>query len=101
MKSLRSAAKADQARATVEAVTLLFAEAKEAISQYPHTIDEESGTVTVDAVTFTVVDRSLRVVMPCPRCRMDVPSTPIRRFSDIASQLDGFRPSKHDCMDVD
>ena len=63
--------------------------------------DLKCGTVTVDGkYTFAMVDRNLRLLVPCPKCGMDVPSTPIFSLADIAVQTKEPKPMKHACMDV-
>ena len=63
--------------------------------------DQVNGLVTVDGkYTFTMVDRHLRLIVPCPKCSMDVPSTPIYSISDIAIQTKEPKPMKHACLDV-
>ena len=63
--------------------------------------DLVNGLVTVDGkYTFTMTDRHLRLIVPCPKCGMDVPSTPINSLADIAMQSKDPKPAKHACMDV-
>ena len=65
------------------------------------TQDDERGTVTVDSkYTFTTVGRSLRMLVPCPKCGMDVPSIAINSMVDIAIMTTNPKPAPHDCMDV-
>lgn len=101
MKSLREIAKSEQATLTMSELERLFSAVGECVKAYGPERDDASGTVTVDGTTFTFVDGSLRVVGYCQKCRMEVRSRPVKRFADIASLLDNFRPAPHDCMDVD
>jgi hypothetical protein len=63
--------------------------------------DYKLATVTIDGkYTFTYLDGALRMMVPCQKCGMDQPSTPIRSLADISSQYENPKAMKHACMDI-
>jgi len=95
---LSNLAKKAQAEQTFLELVALFAKDKKVVTKDDVHMFPERGVVDFEMLLFTYIDGKLRMLGYCPECAAEVPSKPIRKLADIASNLDRFVPDKHECL---
>ena len=82
----------DKANATAEVLKRMFPKAR-------LVIEEDEGAVYTEDMKFSYKNGSLRMIITCPVCCLEVHSRPIRRPADVCDESE-MRTDKHDCIDV-
>jgi hypothetical protein len=100
--SLEDAGKKERLQLALLEITNLLKRSGIKYDQEDLVQNEKNATITVDGkYTFTYLDNRLRMMVPCQKCGMDQPSTPIYTLSDVSSQYENPKTMRHACMDID